>query len=873
MADGKIKIDTRINTDDAIKDGKQLEKMADNCAKHIKNAFDSVSTVKGVEQAIQRQISTMQKAKEKANEYERQLEDVNAQMRSMESVALKDANLGFAGDTQRKIQTRADNSLTNNKDYQKLLDQSIKLEDSWGKQNQKIRLANSNVEQLEGKMSKLAKETDKASSKQDKLSNSTKKVRRSVDSTTKSTKDFGNQMTKSVDHGVRKIGRMALAVFSVRTAYTLVSKAANQYLQSNQDMSNQVQGIWTTMSNVIGPIINTIVGYISTFISYVNSLIKAFTGVDLIAKANASAMKNQAKATKDAGKSAEKAKKQLAGFDEMQVLNKDKSADSSVGNGLQTFSPDAIDVSEIKSKLEGLFEPIKSAWSNYGRGFTDSFFNALTNINGLVGSIGESLKEVWTNGTGEKTVSLILQILTDVFDIIGKIAKGIKEAWDKSGVGTSIIQRIWNIVNSLLKTVKSLTGFWAKIFEDIDWSPILKGLDSVLGLIDDLMSKLAEFYDILLKNILEGDWSGVGSTISDAFISIFDTVSEYISNIDWLQLGYDIAKFIGDGIMALVEIVLNIDWIGLIASVFKFIREAVVASGKLLIGAVGGILTSIWEAITKAFTYENLLSWCQGVIQSIVDAIADIGQWYYDKFTEAYQFIVKVFEPIGKWFSDRKQDIINAFFSIGQWFSDTFVNAYNAIKSAFKDIGSFFSGCWKNITSVFGNVAGWFKDKFSQAWTAVKDVFSTGGKIFDGIKDGILNGLKSIVNAIIVGINKVVKIPFDGINSALKSIKKVSILGFKPFDWIGTISVPQIPKLARGGIVNHPTQFISGEAGKEAILPLQNNTQWMEDLADFINEKNIGSDGDKVINLYMDGERLFQWILKRKKKERFVLNG
>mgnify|MGYP000113860874 FL=1 len=49
------------------------------------------------------------------------------------------------------------------------------------------------------------------------------------------------------------------------------------------------------------------------------------------------------------------------------------------------------------------------------------------------------------------------------------------------------------------------------------------------------------------------------------------------------------------------------------------------------------------------------------------------------------------------------------------------------------------------------------------------------GAVFDGIKDGILNGLKAVVNAIIKGINKVIKIPFDGINSALKSIKKVSI--------------------------------------------------------------------------------------------------
>ena len=72
--------------------------------------------------------------------------------------------------------------------------------------------------------------------------------------------------------------------------------------------------------------------------------------------------------------------------------------------------------------------------------------------------------------------------------------------------------------------------------------------------------------------------------------------------------------------------------------------------------------------------------------------------------------------------------------------------------------------------------------------------------MFDGIKDGILNGLKTVINALIKGINKVIKIPFNGINTALKKIKDVKILGNKPFDkLISTINVPQIPLMATGG--------------------------------------------------------------------------
>ena len=61
---------------------------------------------------------------------------------------------------------------------------------------------------------------------------------------------------------------------------------------------------------------------------------------------------------------------------------------------------------------------------------------------------------------------------------------------------------------------------------------------------------------------------------------------------------------------------------------------------------------------------------------------------------------------------------------------------------------------------------------------------------------------------------------FSGLNSALKKMKKVEILGVKPFDWIQTFTVPQIPLMAEGGILTKPTLNIAGEAGPEAIIPI-----------------------------------------------------
>jgi hypothetical protein len=92
----------------------------------------------------------------------------------------------------------------------------------------------------------------------------------------------------------------------------------------------------------------------------------------------------------------------------------------------------------------------------------------------------------------------------------------------------------------------------------------------------------------------------------------------------------------------------------------------------------------------------------------------------------------------------------------------------------------------------------------------VKKVFTTGGKVFEGMKEGILSVFKTVVNGLIGGINAVIKVPFDGINTALKAIKNVKIGPAKPFKkLIKLIDVPEIPKLARGGVIEPNNPFLA----------------------------------------------------------------
>lgn len=162
--------------------------------------------------------------------------------------------------------------------------------------------------------------------------------------------------------------------------------------------------------------------------------------------------------------------------------------------------------------------------------------------------------------------------------------------------------------------------------------------------------------------------------------------------------------------------------------------------------------------------------------------------------------------------------------SFGEVIMNVFGAIVNFVSAAWDMIVSGAQGVWNAVTGIFSNLANFFGSIFGGAWERVKQVFSTGGQIFMGIVDGITNAFRTIVNAIIGGINRVVAIPFNAINGFLNTLKGIDILGVQPFGWIGTIDVPQIPTLAQGGYASGATQAIIGEAGQEVVLPLENNT-------------------------------------------------
>lgn len=256
--------------------------------------------------------------------------------------------------------------------------------------------------------------------------------------------------------------------------------------------------------------------------------------------------------------------------------------------------------------------------------------------------------------------------------------------------------------------------------------------------------------------------------------------------------------------------------------------------------------TDMWDGIKKAFdvVVEFIKKNWQAMLLFITNPIAGVFKYLYDNFEGFRNFVDNIVKKVKDFFTNLWENIKNGaknawegiknvFSVVSTWFNDTiikpvanfFTGMWNGLKNGAKS-------AWEGIKNTFSTVATFFGDIFSKAWQKVKAVFSTGGKIFDGIKDGIVSVFKTVVNAIIKGINKVVKVPFDGLNGILNKIQNVSVAGIKPFNWLSwRANAPQLPLLATGGVVDKATAAVIGEDGAEAVMPLEKNTGWIKKLA------------------------------------------
>lgn len=562
------------------------------------------------------------------------------------------------------------------------------------------------------------------------------------------------------------------------------------------------------------PALSRIVNAIAVALAYIGQFATALTGK--IGKAANKAAKGALSGAAKAAGAAKKVSKSLAGFDEITKLN-DK--DGGGAGGAKTPAIKTPDVS-LPDWAKTIVDNLKAGkWAEAATVLTDKLNSMVQSVDWK--GVGKKIA-YWMDGA---LTFLATAILTFDWYALGK------------SLATSINEIINNVDWTNLGIVLgaefiALVGLLGGAFAKLDW----EGIGSAIS------SSLMGLWNAI-------DWQLAAKTLSDGVIGIFVSLGEAIKNIDWQKIGNDIVLFLS-----------TIDWAGIATALSAGIGAALAGLAALL----WGLIEDAWDIVVgwwQDAAYKDGEFTIEGLLDGIWSGIKNIGKWINEKIfkpfiegfesafkihspskameeeggfviaglfngiTNAWNEITRFFENAVRWFrtifgnltkiaGDSWRSIQQTWAAVSGWFNQTIIAPLTqAFTNLWSNLSKWATDAWAGIRKVFGSVGDWFGKTFGDAWEKVKKVFSSGGKVFDGIKDGIVSSFKSIVNKLISGINRVVAKPFEGLNSAIRKIRNVNVLGMTPFSGLSTVSVPSIPYLAQGAVLpaNKPFMAVVGD--------------------------------------------------------------
>lgn len=748
-------------------------------------------------------------------------------------------------------------------------------------------------------------------------------------------------------------GGIATSIANMRTAIVrCMSEVMNTIGQSN------IAGFFTNIAKAINSCVPYVVAFtkvIMVAVGYMTALFggkskklsSSFGGVSNNAKKAAGNTGALAKKMSDASDSSQKLSKgasgtgsglkkaagnasklkkelngALAGFDAINNINSsngssDPSSGDSGGSGgaggsggdIGGFSMDdsgaeeqkglleEVDkqLEEIKKKVAEFFQPLKQSWDKFGAPMIAAAVYAFNGVKNLLMEIGKSMYTVWENGTGAKTIELILKIFTNIFKIIGNISQGLADAWNTFGLGDSIIQHLWNIFNSILKIINEILKIVRDITKAINWTVVLVAVNGVLSIIDGLFSFIADNVGLILSilSVIAGlslfstlagilgtvitqiqlavgvfsGWASLATALSGAFgilPQIFASIA-MAANPVTVIIGAVIATVVDlwkkseDFRDDIVSILGNIATI--VQKVFLNIVAPIIDTvGKIIDDFVDTVLKPLWSAWENVFQsimglLSDFLKFATPIFSTILDILGPIFKLALTllrgTFDMVFAAIRGIIELADKTICERVNNIREFFRNLGEWMEGTFgfkwKNVFETVKNVVKAFRDFMGPIINSLEVVFlgltSFISGVFSNNWRRAWFGVR-------QIFEGIVSGLRNIFKAPLNFMI-----------DGINKFLSGIGKIKIPDWVPGVGGKGFSIPKIPRLAKGGIVSASTIANIGEAGTEAVIPLQRNTQGLDMIAEKISERlslsqNDGTGATYVIKLVLDDGRV-----------------
>ena len=465
--------------------------------------------------------------------------------------------------------------------------------------------------------------------------------------------------------------------------------------------------------------------------------------------------------------------------------------------------------------VNGWNDNIQPVLEKIGHGFADTIKNhiepALEKIGGMIGSFADFSKAI--NEVFGPVISFIVEKLTVV---LAPAIEYIGEVWrvlfntisDVIGGIADIIKGVFDVLTGLL------TG---------DGEKIKEGFLSIFGGLKDIVVSVFSGIIDLVSGVLKLLWdaivaifSGIGSWFGEKFQGAWDAIVNIFSNL---------GSWFGD-------------------------RWADVTNALAEIGSwLGEKFQEGWDAIGNIFG--NLGSWFGEKWTDVTNALSDANTWLGDKFKQGWDAISNTFSKLGSWFGDRWNESKDALAEANTWLGDKFQSGRDKVNSAFEKVGSWFGDRWNDIKDGVKEADTWFGEKFESAKEKTQNPFQKIGSWFgdrwkdmqDALKE-IPNWFKNLFNDAMDNAKNIVKSGIDKLKSFFNFDWSLPKIKLPHFNISGSFSLmpPRIPSFsvdwyARGGVFNSPSIIGVGEAGQEAVMPLERNTGWISILAQKLAER------------------------------------
>ena len=466
---------------------------------------------------------------------------------------------------------------------------------------------------------------------------------------------------------------------------------------------------------------------------------------------------------------------------------------------------------------------LKLAAADLGTTLLGSLQPTITKVVGKVKEFTQWFKNL--SQSQKETIIKIAAVVAAIgpaLIIFGKVATG--------------ISNIITVVGKIGPAVKAAKAAFTAFHAVLAANPIIlivTAITAVIAILVTLYNKCEWFRNGVnaiwasIKKAFFAAWDGIKTFFTETLPNAFNTVVDFIKN-NWQGLLLLIVnpfagafKLLYDNCGAFREFVDN--FVANIKQFFQNLRNGIVAIfqgvGQWFIDR----FTEAYNGVTGVFA--AIGSWFGARWQDIKNALAQVATWFLTMFTNAYNNVTRIFAAIGSWFGARWQDIKNALAQVATWFLTMFTNAYTNVTNVFAAIGSWFGARWTEIKTALAAVPQWFGTQFQNAWTNIKNAFANVTSFFSGLWEKIKgcfvdvgvkigsavgDAFKSAINSCLATIEGVVNKFIRMINGVIGIINEI------PGVSLGKIGELSLPRLAKGGVLREGTAMVA-EAGPELL--------------------------------------------------------